>query len=157
MKKILILIVLISIFVLSGCGRDTSSPEKALIGHWDDDNFDYYYSADRVYSTVKKDAAPEAKESYKEIKNGLEYKVLSLDKDKRTLMIKSVSQNKDIVNYALKIQFNSDYTEVKTTVNKKHSDFPKEWEDGISSMTQKDFDELANSLKYVDDKTKPNK
>lgn len=135
------------IFLLSGCGRDTSSPKSGILGHWETENADLYFSSNKLTSVLKKDGTTRE----------VEYTVISYNDKKRSILIKPNPKNANGENvFAEQIKFNEDYTKAELTLNLKNSDFSEEDKDTFENIDQEYMDTQVNKMKYIDSKQEIN-
>lgn len=148
-KKNLITKLFISIFILLllvACGgRDTSSPEKALLGHWETEYADIYHSEGKLISVIKEDGTTME----------TTYEIVSSDPEERTIIVVTTSDDEDVTNFAEVIRFNEDYTKASVTLNLEHSRFTEFEEEIFSTIEQEELDKNPAEMVYVDDKQEP--
>ncbi len=124
MKRLWLVAVLILSIVIIGCGsngasvsvqqteRDTSSIEKALIGHWENDYWEYYYNGKSFFGVRKSDGCKEMCDYY--LKHHQEYDLTTMklktseDKMDFTFMYEN-DEMKYVESMPETIQFSDDY------------------------------------------------
>ncbi|WP_157059303.1 hypothetical protein [Viridibacillus arvi] len=130
---------------MSGCGRDTSSPKDALLGHWESEAADLYISRDKIITVLKEDG--------KTLEN--KYIIVSYNDKKRSITIKPKNSEEDITNLANVFQFNKNYTRINATIDLSESSFSESDEDTYKNIDQKYMDSQVNEIKFVDKKQEP--
>lgn len=135
--------VLFSIFlllILSSCGRDTSTLEKSIVGHWHNEKYDYHmYIDDKKITYITKDE--------KEIHD---YIPLNSDEDKQLieLTINQESGMEDTWILAFTDSSKKEFVQASKMVDRIL---------GSTGVEEEILDNLGRHQvwKYVDDKVKP--
>lgn len=135
--------VLFSIFlllILSSCGRDTSTLEKSIVGHWHNEKYDYHmYIDDKKITYITKDE--------KEIHD---YTPLNSDEDKQLieLTINQESGMEDTWTLAFTDSSKKEFVQASKMVDRIL---------GSTGVEEEILDNLGRHQvwKYIDDKVKP--
>ena len=138
----------VSIFfllLLVACGRDTEPLENALLGHWETELTDLYFSEDKVISVVKEDGFT--------IESG--YEIISENEEERSLLYILNSTDEDVVNFAETVQFNEDFTKADLIINLEHSQRREAVVEIFAGLEQDYLDAKPGEMIYVDDKQQP--
>ncbi|ATO38053.1 hypothetical protein GTID1_13205 [Geobacillus thermodenitrificans] len=155
MKKILILIS-IFIFILAGCGRDTSTVEKAIIGHWvsksdnkKSEDTHYYIGENKIIMVDQGN------------KTTFDYRIVRSNEKKGWIEIKIITPEGGGHNKELTFT-NKDRTKIKEKINIQSMDSTSEF---LGNQDDKEAVDVIKTIlgdmkledewTYVDDATEP--
>jgi hypothetical protein len=141
------------IIILEGCGRDTSTVEKAIIGHWveklDKGKAHYYISENQIIML------------YKGEKTIMDYKILRSNEKKGFIEIDMINPDGDVYNEKLTFT-NKNRTKIKAisrfkSSSKNYESYGNEFSKEISELVSSYLStvELKSTWTYVDDATEP--
>ncbi|MBM7598455.1 hypothetical protein JOC34_000812 [Virgibacillus halotolerans] len=161
MKKVLIVMALLLVIVLAGCGgkRDISSPETAIIGHWINEHDNAEDEDTHFYITKEKFIMVD-----QGTKSVSDYEVSASNDEEKWIEIKTEGRN-DVGSLVRRLEFtNDEMTEINNPLTLDDVLFSSERAD--SKETQDLLDaakeimgdtEIESTWSYVDDLTEPEK
>lgn len=160
MKKIIFLcLILLFIIILSACGgRDTSTLESSIIGHWvtqPDNEYNavwkdthFYISKDKIIQ-VENDGT----------KTEMKYKILSTNDKKNSITIKVIDPSGESMDNVLTFPSKKERNKLVELINANGVEPYAEEDDDLTTIESKinSLGPLTQNIpwKYVDDKQKP--